>query len=127
METLLLCLFWSFWMETILLCLLLMFNAIVNFFFIFYLISKCFCLITKEIHSSPPMKSFDCLKTVQQNILIARMNFHCFLLILSFIKMSHCTKYFSFNDMYGNESWLFLLNPSFYNGGMSGRPRGHKG
>ena len=28
--------------------------------------------------------------------------------------MSHCTKYFSFSDMYGNESGLFLLNPSFY-------------
>ena len=28
--------------------------------------------------------------------------------------MSHYTKYFSFSDMYGNESWLFLLNPSFY-------------
>ena len=28
--------------------------------------------------------------------------------------MSHCTKYFSFSGMYGNESWLFLLNPSFY-------------
>ena len=28
--------------------------------------------------------------------------------------MSHCTKYFIFSDMYGNESWLFLLNPIFY-------------
>ena len=110
-------------MKTLLLCFLLMFNAIVNLFFNFYPVSKSFCRITKEIHSSPPRKSFNylktrksfnCLKTVQQNILIARMNFHCLLLILSFIKMSHCTKFFSFNDMYGNESWLFLLNPIFY-------------
>ena len=101
-------------MKTLLLCFLLMFNAIVNLFFNFYPVSKSFCRITKEIHSSPPRKSFNCLKTLQQNILIARMNFHCLLLILSFIKMSHCTKYFSFNDMYGNESWLFLLNPRFY-------------
>ena len=83
-------------MKTLLLCFLLMFNAIVNLFFNFYPVSKSFCRITKEIHSSPPRKSFNCLKTVQQNILIAGM------------------KYFSFNDRYGNESWLFLLNLSFY-------------
>ena len=28
--------------------------------------------------------------------------------------MIHCTKYFRFSDMYGNQPWLFLLNPSFY-------------
>ena len=47
-------------MKTLLLCFLLMFNAIVNLFFNFYQISKSFCRITKEIHSSPPRKSFNC-------------------------------------------------------------------
>ena len=28
--------------------------------------------------------------------------------------MSHCTKYFIFSNIYGNECLLFLLKPSFY-------------
>ena len=63
-----------------------MFNAVVNLFFNFYQISKCFCGITYQIYSSPPRKYFNCLKMVQQNILIAPMNFHYFVFNLKFYK-----------------------------------------